>query len=186
MAAWLGSRSLAAHNVALTLAGTTFQVALALGTAASVRVGQAIGARNTPKARLAGMIALSIGTVWMSLGAIVFLCFPKELAALMTNEVGVLEAASPLIMTAAAFQLVDGAQAVMNGALRGAGDTRFAFLANAAGHYLLGLPFAVIAAFVLEWGASGLWWGLCAGLAAVSVILMGRFWIISSRPIARI
>ena len=84
---------------------------------------------------------------------------------------------------AAVFQISDGVQAVGAGVLRGAGDTRFAFLANLVGHYLIGLPIAVALGLFLGRGVIGLWWGLCAGLTAVAVALLARFARLSSREI---
>ena len=69
------------------------------------------------------------------------------------------------------------------GALRGAGDTRFAFVANLFGHYLIGLPLAVVLAFLFGLGVFGLWLGLCAGLSAVAVCLFARFWWLSRREL---
>ena len=75
----------------------------------------------------------------------------------------------------AAFQVSDGVQGVGGGVLRGAGDTRFTFLANLVGHYGLGLPLALVLGFGLELGVVGIWWGLCLGLTAVAVALVWRF-----------
>jgi MATE family multidrug resistance protein len=81
------------------------------------------------------------------------------------------------------FQVSDGVQAVGSGALRGVGDTRFPFLANLGGHYLIGLPVAIFLGLKLGWGVIGLWWGLCAGLTAVAVALFARFVRLSSREL---
>jgi len=83
----------------------------------------------------------------------------------------------------AVFQISDGIQAVGAGVLRGAGDTRFAFLANLFGHYLVGLPVAILLGLHLGLGVIGLWWGLCAGLTAVAVALLTRFLRLSAREI---
>lgn len=81
------------------------------------------------------------------------------------------------------FQISDGIQAVGAGVLRGAGDTRFVFLANLAGHYAIGLPASIALCFALGWGVVGLWWGLCTGLSAVAVGLFARFWFLSQRAL---
>ena len=70
------------------------------------------------------------------------------------------------------------------GALRGAGDTRFAFAANVVGHYAIGLPVALLFGLKLGMGVIGLWWGLCAGLIAVALALAVRFWAITRRDVA--
>ena len=80
-----------------------------------------------------------------------------------------------LAVMSAVFQLSDGIQAVGSGILRGAGDTRYAFLANIIGHWTIGLPVALLLGFTMKMGIVGLWWGLCAGLTAVAVLLFVRF-----------
>jgi MATE family multidrug resistance protein len=86
---------------------------------------------------------------------------------------------------AALFQLSDGLQAVAAGALRGAGDTRFALLANLIGHYGCGLPLGALLAFGWGWGAVGLWWGLSVGLTAVALALVARFAWLTRSSVAR-
>ena len=181
----LGKRSLASHNVAIALASATFQMALALGAAASVRVGHAIGREDAAGTRRAGLVAIASGGTAMLLSSITFIAIPRPLARILTDEVGVIEAAVPLLAVAAAFQLSDGVQAVAAGVLRGAGDTTVPLMANLAGHYAIGIPIGAALAFGAGWGAVGLWWGLSAGLTAVAVLLTVRFWMLSRRAIRR-
>ncbi|HJL19485.1 MAG TPA: MATE family efflux transporter [Sandaracinaceae bacterium LLY-WYZ-13_1] len=181
----LGTRPLSAHNVAITWISVTFQVAIAVGSATAVRVGHAIGRADAPGTRRAGLTGIASGAVAMIGGALVFLWVPSGLARVLTDEPGVIEATVPLLAVAAAFQLSDGVQAVAAGALRGAGDTRWPLVANLVGHYAIGVPLGASLAFVAGWGATGVWWGLSAGLTAVAVALTVRFGWLSRRPIAR-
>ena len=181
----LGARALAAHHVALTLASTSFQVTLALGAAAAVRVGRAVGRGDVAATDLAGRVAIGTGAAFMVFTGAVLLLFPAPLARLLTDEVPVLTAAIPLLGVAAAFQIGDGVQVVAAGALRGAGDTRATMLANVGGHYLLGLPLGATLCFGLDLGAAGLWWGLSAALWAVAALLTIRFVRIAREPIVR-
>jgi len=68
--------------------------------------------------------------------------------------------------------------------LRGAGDTKYAFVANLIGHWLIGLPIALFLGFHQKLGIVGLWWGLCVGLTAVAILLFVRFEKISRTAIA--
>ena len=179
----LGSTDLAAHQIALTLASFTFTVAVGVGAAASVRVGRAIGAGDAPGTRRAGLMALAGGGGWMSLSALIFVLVPGPLASLLTDDPGVIGATMPLLLVAAVFQISDGLQGVAAGVLRGAGDTRFPFVANVVGHYAVGLPVGIALGMWLGLGVNGLWWGLCAGLTVVAAILTFRFLRLSSRPI---
>ncbi|WP_373045783.1 MATE family efflux transporter [Vulgatibacter sp.] len=179
----LGTHELAAHQISLTLASFTFTVAMGVGAAASVRVGRAIGAGDTPAARLAGIVGLAGGGGMMTLGALLFVLIPAPLAALLTDEPEVIGMAVPLLLVAAVFQISDGLQAVGAGVLRGAGDTRFPFVANVVGHYAVGLPVGIALGMWFGFGVGGLWWGLCTGLTAVASTLTVRFLRLSSRPI---
>jgi MATE family multidrug resistance protein len=184
LAGRLGRMSIAAHQVAIALASFTFCAALGVGNAASVRVGWAIGARDRLAARRAGLIAFATGAAIMSVAALSFWLIPTRLALLLSDRPDVIAASVPLLAVAAFFQISDGIQAVGAGVLRGAGDTKFAFLANVVGHYAIGLPIAVVLGLYWGHGVIGLWWGLCAGLTAVALALLSRFLLLSSREIA--
>jgi MATE family multidrug resistance protein len=169
--------------VAIALASFTFCAAVGVGMAGSVRVGRAVGARDTAGARRAGLLAFASGTGIMGLSAIAFWLFPGPLARILSDRPEVIAASVPLLAVCAVFKISDGVQGVGSGVLRGVGDTRFAFLANVCGHYLVGLPLAILLGLHLGWGVIGLWWGLCAGLTAVAAALLTRFIRLSSREI---
>jgi MATE family multidrug resistance protein len=185
LAATMGRTPAAAHQVAITLASFTFSVAVGIGGAAAVRVGHAVGSGDHRGARAAGVASLMVGGVVMSISAACFVVLASPLARLFTDDAAVVAAAIPLIQIAAIFQLSDGAQAIGAGALRGAGDTRATFVANLVGHYAVGLGISLVCAFALGMGAPGLWWGLSAGLTGTAIVLIARFFALTSRPIAR-
>lgn len=185
LAARLGTVPAAAHQIALALASFMFSAIMGIGAATSVRVGRAVGAGDTPGARAAGFAGIGLGAAAMSISAVVFVALAPQLARLFTSDRVVIDAAVPLLMIAAVFQLSDGIQGVTAGALRGAGDTRSALYANVFGHYGVGLWLAIGLGFGLGYGAPGLWWGLSLGLTVVAVILVWRFVWLTARPIAR-
>jgi MATE family multidrug resistance protein len=183
LAGRLGAVPVAAHQLAISVASLTFTVAVGFGEAGSVRVGRAVGGRDRAGARRAGLVALGCGAAFMTVSAVVFLLFPGAIARAMTDDPAVLAAALPLLRIAALFQISDGVQAVGAGVLRGAGETRFTFLANVAGHWALGLPAAVLLGFGAGLGVTGLWWGFVLGLTAVAAALLVRFVRVSAREI---
>lgn len=185
LAGRLGGMTAAAHQVAIQLASVPFSITLGIGATAAVRVGLAVGASDHAAARKAGFTSLLLGAAVMSTSAALFVIAAAPLAGLFTDRHLVVAAAIPLVQIAAVFQLSDGAQAVAAGALRGAGDTRAAFVANLFGHYAVGLPVALVLAFQLDMGAAGLWWGLSAGLTGTAAALIARFVWLTARPIAR-
>jgi MATE family multidrug resistance protein len=129
------------------------------------------------------MMAFAAGAVLMSLPALAFALFPLTLAELMGAPAEVVPIVVPLFMVCAVFQIFDGTQGVGAGVLRGAGETRFTFLANMVAHYGVGLPVALLLGFGLDMGIVGIWWGLCAGLIAVSFAVFWRFERLSSRTL---
>ncbi|MHB8998300.1 MAG: MATE family efflux transporter [Thermoanaerobaculia bacterium] len=186
LAGRLGNDAMAAHQVAITLAALTFAVAVGIGVAGSVRVGRAIGARDAAGTRRAGLVAFTSGAVYMVFSGAMFFFFPEALARLLSDHPRVIAVSAPLLVVAAVFQISDGVQAVGAGVLRGAGDTRYAFIVNVIGHWAIGLPIALLLGFKFEMGITGLWWGLCAGLTSVALMLFFRFVRTSRTAIAPI
>lgn len=175
LAARIGTLDLAAHQLVIGLASFTYTAALGVAAAGTVRVGIGVGSRDQQSTRIAGHVAFVLGIALMSLAALAFTFFPRPLARLITNDESVIATAIPLFLVAAFFQLSDGVQAVGGGVLRGAGDTKMTFYANIVGHWLIGLPIALYLGFERQLGIVGLWWGLCAGLTVVAVLLFLRF-----------
>lgn len=179
-----GTRPLSGHQIALSVVSCTFQVALALGAATSVRVGTAVGRGDGPGTRRAGLVGIVSGTTFMLASALVLFAVPRELARLLTTDPHVIEACLPFMFVAACFQLGDGAQTVAQGALRGAGDTRFPLWVNLLGHWVIGLPLGW--ALMSRLGPVATWWGLTAGLFTVAALATTRFVVLTRRTIARV
>lgn len=184
-----GTTVLAAHQVAIMIAATAFMVPLAIGQAANVRIGYHMGAGLPTAGRRAGFVALAIGLIFMCATALILVIAPYELTLLFqldpTNEKDamVIALVVQLLGICAFFQIFDGAQAIGAGILRGYKDTRIPMMLAAIGYWPIGFSIAWALAFPLEYGPTGLWWGLASGLAAASVLLCTRFWIISNRAI---
>lgn len=185
MSGTISTMAAAGNQVALTLASLTFMVPLGVGTATGVRVGHAVGRADAAGARRAGLLGVAAGVAFMMVAATAFITVPEALAHILTNSPEVVAAAVPLIHIAAVFQLFDGLQVVGAGALRGLGETRASLWSNLIGHFGIGVPLAMVLAFVAKLGAPGLWWGLTAGLTTVGVINFWVFLKLSGRPIAR-
>jgi multidrug resistance protein, MATE family len=170
----LGTREMAAHQIALNLASLTFMVPLGVGAAAAVRVGHAAGEGDVNAVRERARTALFCGVGFMSCAAVLLLAAPGAIAAMYTTDIPVAVLAATLIPIAGVFQVFDGIQAVCAGVLRGLGDTRAPFLINLAGFWLVGFPISIALGFYSPLGALGLWWGLVAGLIVVAGLLLLR------------
>lgn len=170
----MGVVSLAGHQIAINLASLSFMVPLGIGGAAATRVGNAIGRGDMSGARRAAAVSLVLGAGAMLAFAALFALLPEPLARLYTRDPAVIAMAALLLPIAAAFQVFDGIQTVGAGILRGAADTTFPAVLAFVGFWIIGLPAGWYLAYTAGQGAAGLWWGMTVGLAAVSVLLVGR------------
>lgn len=172
--------AVAAHAVALNIAAITFQIPLGIAQAATIRVGIAYGARDPLWIARAGRaaIAAAMGVMLLTAGAIWF--FPMLWVSAYLDPGARANAQTiPLAMSylaiAAMFQLLDGAQVVLAGILRGLQDTRAPMLIAGFGYWVVGFGTAILLGFGLGMAGVGIWLGLAAGLLAVSVLLLWRW-----------
>lgn len=177
---WIGTPAVAAHAVALQLAALTFMVPLGLGQAATVRVGLALGRGDRAGIARAGWTAWIVGVGFMGAMALIMWVVPRTLVTLFLADVPenavVIGLAVGFLRVAAAFQLVDGAQVIGAGMLRGLHDTKWPLVFALVGYWVVGLGIALWLAFSLDWRGVGIWIGLASGLAAVAVLMIWR-WI---------
>ncbi|MEZ5315965.1 MAG: MATE family efflux transporter [Vicinamibacterales bacterium] len=165
--------AVAAHQIVLNIAGFIFMVPYGIGTAAAVRVGNAVGRRDARGVRQAGWAALGLASAMMLISATLFATVPEPFVRLFTADPGVIAVGVAVLLIAAVFQLFDGLQTVATGALRGLGETRMPMLSNLVGHWCIGLPLGYYLCFDRAWGVEGLWTGLALGLILVGSVLLG-------------
>jgi multidrug resistance protein, MATE family len=187
MMGWLGAVELAAHQVTLNIAATTFMVALGTSLAGSIRVGQHIGGLRPRAIHRAVVGTYMLATGFMLCCAVLFVMMPRGLIGLYTPHADIIELGSRLLLVAAAFQLFDGAQVAGVSVLRAAGDTRGPMMLAAVGYWGIGLPLGYLLAFQAGMGPVGVWIGLSAGLAAVALLLLLRVrHVLWQQPVRRL
>jgi MATE family multidrug resistance protein len=176
----IGTESLAAHAVAIQIASLAFMVPLGLSQAVTVRVGLAYGRRDPAGIARAGWTSLAIAVGFMSMTALLMVAAPGALVFVFLDPADPASAAAAslavsFLMVAALFQIVDGAQVVGAGMLRGLNDTRVPMLYAAFGYWVVGLSVGVALAFGFGWKGVGIWVGLATGLAVVAVLMIVRW-----------
>ncbi len=176
----IGSASIAAYAIAIQIASISFMIPLGLGQAVTVRVGLAHGAGDADGVSRAGWTAFALGVGFMALMAAVMVLWPLTLISAFIDiaEPGnaqVVGLAISFLAFAGLFQIVDGAQAVGGGMLRGLHDTKIPMLYAALGYWGVGLPLGVVLAFYGGLEGVGIWIGLSSGLAVVAVLLLARW-----------
>jgi len=176
-----GAAELAGHTVALQLAALAFQVPFGVGQAATIRVGYFYGARDAAGMGQAGWISLMLGTGFMAITASAMVLFPYPLLSIYIDPYAARNAALvgfalQYLGLAAAFQLVDGMQAVAAGALRGLQDTRVPMWIAIFSYWVPGFGLAIGLGFFTPLEGTGVWIGLATGLSFAAVLLTWRWW----------
>jgi MATE family multidrug resistance protein len=180
MMGWLGPLQLAAHQVTINVASTTFMVALGVSLAGSIRVGQRIGGHRPRAMRRAILCTYALAIGFMAMCALLFVAFPGAIIRLYTPDPEIVGLGVTLLLVAAAFQVFDGAQVAGMCVLRGVGDTRVPMVIAGASYWGIGAPVGWLLAFPLGLGPPGIWIGLSVGLATAAAALFLRvrhsFW----------
>jgi multidrug resistance protein, MATE family len=181
MMGWLGTVPLAAHGIALQCAGITFMLHLGISNVATIRAGNAFGRGDREHLAKGAYIVFAMSLVAALLTIIGFLLWPEPLvlAFMQPSEPArdqILIIGVGLLAMAALFQLVDGAQVIALGLLRGVQDTKVPMYMAAFSYWGIGMPCSYIFGFVLGYEGIGVWMGLVVGLASAAILLSVRFW----------
>tara|TARA_B100001248_G_scaffold247045_1_gene218165 strand:+ start:1876 stop:3267 length:1392 start_codon:yes stop_codon:yes gene_type:complete len=192
MAGIIGKNSQAANQIALNLASMTYMVALGVGVAAMIRVGNQRGMMNFIKLREVALSTLLLIIIIDIFFCVIFLIFNDYLPLLYldlgdsnnhTDVNEVIQLASKLLIIAGVFQLFDGIQAVVLGALRGMQDVNKPALIIFLSYGLIGFPTSYFLGFYTNLSVVGIWIGLMTGLFSSSLFLFLRFNYLSKKTI---
>ncbi|MBS1303121.1 MATE family efflux transporter [Loktanella sp. SALINAS62] len=180
MMGWIGEVALASHGIALQLASLTFMVHIAISQAATVRAGRAVGRRDETGLRRGAIASFVLSGAFVCLTIVAFLAIPRTLISFFVDPQApslpmILTLGTTLLAMAALFQIVDAAQVVALGLLRGLQDTVVPMVIAAFSYWVVAIPLSYLLAFTLGWGPQGLWLGLVVGLAVAAVCLCWRF-----------
>ena len=181
MMGWIGTQSLAAHQIAIQCAATSFMLTLGLAVAVCVRVGHAVGAGQLRRVRRIGGVGLALAAAFMGVVAALFILFNGNIAGWFVDEPELVALTASLLWIAAFFQIADGIQVVASNALRGMGDVRVPAVIALFCYWGAQIPFAALMGFHFKLGAPGIWWGLVAGLVLSAIWLTARFLRLSRR-----
>lgn len=180
----IGTTSQAANQIALSLASLTFMFAMGLSVTAMVRVANQKGLEDYPKLNIVAHSIFLMAILIEILFAVIFMLFneflPKqfvnvEVAHQVKDTAEVVAIASKLLLIAAFFQLFDGMQVVVLGALRGMQDVKIPAVITFIAYWVVGFPVSIYLGLYTELKAVGIWIGLLAGLAAAAILLYLRF-----------
>jgi MATE family multidrug resistance protein len=175
LVARMGDASMAASQAFISLLSLSFMQASGISVAAATLVGRYVGAGDLAAAERSFRTALALAGALGATVALLFLTVPELLLGLYSRDADVLALGGPLLALGAAFQLLDALGIASSGALRGAGDTRWPFLAQASLAWFVFLPASWLLGITLGGGLTGAWAGGLVYVAALALAFVRRF-----------
>lgn len=167
----LGTVSLAAHQIAIRVESLSFMPGWGLSVAAATLAGQALGADDEDMAELSIRRTLLWAIALMGGIGILFALFGRKIVTVFGSTPEVLDLAGLAVCIAAAEQPFLGAQMVLAGGLRGAGDTLTPMLVTLFGVAFIRVAVVYLFAVAFDWGLAGVWWGTAVDWAGRSVLI---------------
>ena len=181
----LGTAVVGGYSIPMNLLALAFMGAIGLSTAASVRVGNAVGRGDPAGVRWSGWVAVGVAVVYLAALGVVFGLVPEQLATLYTADAAVLAIAGPTIVIGAIAAVPDGVQGVLMGALRGASDVWPATFLYIFSFWVVMVPLGYWLAVPRGLGAPGLMAAVVAGATVAALLLGWRFRVVSARAVRR-
>lgn len=188
----IGTTSQAANQIALTLATFTFMFVNGLSVAGMVRVGNQKGIGDFIKLRIVAQSIFLLAIIIQGIFALGFVATHSFLPEMFLNAkdvtnlsdtTEVIAIASNLILVAAIFQIFDGVQVTVLGALRGIQDVKIPMYLTFVSYWIIGFPISIYLGKYTQLKAIGVWIGLLCGLAAAALFLYIRFNKLSKKMI---
>ncbi len=175
LAGTMGTVDQAANQIALNLSSMTFMIAVGLGVTATIRVGNQKGLKNfTELRRISISIFLQVFIIECFF-AFAFIMLKDLLPTIYIDHETVVNTAASLLLIAGLFQLSDGFQVVVLGALRGLQDVKIPTVITFIAYWIVGFPISFLLGKTFGFGSQGIWIGLLMGLTVSAVLLYLRF-----------
>ena len=184
----IGIAAIGANTIGGNLNWFVFVIPMALGSAASIRVGYHVGAKDYALAAKVARLSVLISATYAFLASLVLVLGREVLPRIYTSDPAVLALTAEVLLIVAAYQFFDCTQATMIGALRGYKDTQYPMIISIIGYWLIALPVGTILGWgLLGWnlGVLGFWIGLGCGVGFVALFAIVRLYR-TSRDVDRI
>jgi MATE family multidrug resistance protein len=175
MVGWIGTVDLASHQIAIGLAAMTFMLVSGISSATTIRVSHQFNEGKITETKKAVNASIHLTLFFMGFSAIIFFLFRNSLPRIYTNDIEVIVLTSQLLIVAAFFQLFDGLQVVILGALRGLEDVNHSMVYAFISYILINLPLGYLLGFTFNLGTLGIWLAFLIGLSIAALLFWARY-----------
>jgi MATE family multidrug resistance protein len=174
MAGWISAEAQAAHQIALSLASTTYMISIGLAVAGGIKVAEALGRKDATDLRNINKKVIKMSVLWGGICALFFIGFQNTLPQWFTNDGAVIKTAAMLLVWAAIFQIGDSVQANAAGLMRGRQEMKFPTYFVIFAYWVITIPLCYYLGFTQDGGIQGIWIGLSLGLTIAAAGLTWR------------
>lgn len=181
----IGTRALAAHQIAFQVAAVLFTIPNGISMAVAVRVGHAVGRNDGYGSKRAGLAGMLLGIATITVLTLAVVAARSEIAGVFLDEMDGADAtaqlASRLVLMSATLFVAATIASIASGGLRGMKDTRVPLLFTAVAYWLVGFSISYVLALKGGLDAIGVWIGLSTGTAVNAALLAFRFHLLATK-----
>jgi len=171
--ALFGIATIAGHQIAMNISSMTFMMPMGISIATTARVGYYYGKGDYKTATKIGYMGTGLSLIIMCISALCMWTIPEILVGFYTDDPNTMKIAVSLLFYAAIFQLFDGIQVTVLGALRGFHDTKVPMYLNLIAYWILGFPMGYLLSKRFQ--ASGFWMGFILALTTAAILMSLRY-----------
>ncbi|WP_238784796.1 MATE family efflux transporter [Blattabacterium cuenoti] len=180
-----GIKVLAAHQIVISLVSSTFLLSTGLSVTATIRIGNQLALKNYLELKRIGKSIFFMGIIFMLICSFLFIFFRSDIPYIyIKNDDEVIQLAEKMIVIASFFQLSDGLQGIILGALRGLQDVHIPMWISFFSYWIIAIPTAWFLS--IKMGGIGVWIGLGLGLTVSAMLLFIRYNTVIKRLIKKI
>ncbi|WP_238784288.1 MATE family efflux transporter [Blattabacterium cuenoti] len=181
-----GIKELAAHQIVISLISSTFLLCTGFSVAATIRIGNQHALKNYLELRKIGWSVILMGMMFMFICSFLFIIFRNYIPYMyIKNDHEVVHIAEKMILIVSLFQLPDGIQGIIIGALRGMQDVNVPMWISFFSYWIIALPIACFLSLYLNMGIQGVWMGLGSGLTISAILMIFRYHNITKKLIKK-
>lgn len=173
MVGWLGSMSLAAHQIAITISTVSYTIFLGIGSAVAIRTGYFKGANDWVQVRRQTVAGIHIGLLTAAIVCLTLWLVQDEVSHLFTDSEQVIAIVVTLLPILILYQFFDGVQIILANALRGLADVKPIMWVSFVTNFLIAIPSGYLLGFTCGMGVAGIWLAYPIGFF-FSDLLLGR------------
>ncbi|XP_022716102.1 protein DETOXIFICATION 40-like [Durio zibethinus] len=159
-------------SICMGISGLLFMVSVGFNAAASVRVGNELGAGNPKSAAFTVAVVTLVSFIIALVEAVVVLALRHVISYAFTEGETVANAVSELSPFLAVTLILCGVQPVLSGVAVGCGWQAFVAYVNVGCYYVVGIPLGCVLGFKYDLGAKGIWSGMIGGTLMQTLILL--------------